>query len=85
MFQYVGVARQDQKGIVQVGLSPVRFLEAQKKNELSYLFSRVPVEEGSTLFVIDAETGEFLAHSLKKYQGKNIQDVGFSLESLDSY
>lgn len=85
MFQYVGVARQDQKGIVQVGLSPTRFLEAQKKNELPYLFSRVTVEEGSTIFVIDAETGEFLAHSLKKYEGKNIRDIGISLENLDSY
>lgn len=85
LFQYVGVARQDQKGIVQVGLAPVRFLEAQKKNELSYLFSIVPVDAGSTIFVVDADTGEFLAHSSPQFQGKNVEEVGFSLEDLDNF
>ena len=85
LFQYAGVARQDQKGIVQVGLAPVRYLEAQKKNELSYLFSIVPVDAGSTIFVVDANTGEFLAHSSEEFLGKSVEDVGFSLEDLADY
>ena len=46
VFQYIGVARQDQKGIVQVGMAPTRMLDAQKRNQLDYIFSRVPVDGG---------------------------------------
>ena len=61
MFQYIGVARQDKKGIVQVGMAPTRMLEAQKRNQLDYIFSRVPVDAGGVLFAIDKESGEVLA------------------------
>ena len=52
VFQYIGVARKDQKGIVQVGMAPDRMLEAQKRNQLDYILSRMPVDSGSLLFAI---------------------------------
>ena len=61
--QYVGVARRDQKGIVQVGFAPTRKLEAESRNTYEYIFSKFPTDAGEELYVVDIATGEMLGHS----------------------
>ncbi len=85
IFQYVGVARQDEKGIVQIGMAPVRLLEAQKKNELSYIFSRVPVDPGSVIFAVDSATGVILASTDEIMNGKNMEVLGLSEDRTEEY
>ena len=46
LMQYIGVARKTQKGIVQVGFTPTRQLEAQSRNTYDYIFSKFPTEIG---------------------------------------
>lgn len=78
IFQYVGVLRLDKAGIVQVGLSPKRLLEAKQKNELSYIFSMVSVDSKSGLFAISPESGEILAHTDKVWIGQDAEDMGLT-------
>lgn len=85
IFQYIGVARQDKKGIVQVGMAPTRMLEAQKRNELDYIMERIPVETGSTLFAIDRKSGDILAHSDKELAGKEMGVLGFTKDNLSKF
>lgn len=61
--QYVGVARRDQKGIVQVGFKPTRKLEAESRNTYEYIFAKFPTDEGEELYVVDTATGEVSGHS----------------------
>lgn len=61
--QYVGVARRDQKGIVQVGFKPTRKLEAESRNTYEYIFAKFPTDAGEELYVMDAATGKVLGHS----------------------
>lgn len=61
--QYVGVARRDQKGIVQVGFAPTRKLEAESRNTYEYIFAKFPTDAGEELYVVDRATGEVLGHS----------------------
>ncbi len=61
--QYVGVARRDQKGIVQVGFAPTRKLEAESRNTYEYIFSKFPTDAGEELYVTDTATGKVLGHS----------------------
>lgn len=82
MFQYVGVARQDAPGIVQIGLAPKRLLEAQRRMGIPYVFSHVPVDAGSVLFAVDCQTGRFLAHSNPAHSGKNLSYLGFDLSKM---
>ena len=82
VFQYIGVARQDKKGIVQVGMAPTRMLEAQKRNQLDYIFSRVPVDAGGVLFAIDKDSGEVLAHSDEKMAGSSMENLGLSEKEI---
>lgn len=53
MMQYIGVARKQTDGIVQVGFTPTRQLEAQARNTYDYIFSRFPTDVGEEFFVID--------------------------------
>lgn len=85
VFQYVGVARQDEPGIVQIGMAPVRLLEAQRKNELSYIFSRMPVDEGSFLFAADPSDGKILASTEEIYNGQGLEVLGVSKEDIGDY
>ncbi len=63
VMQYVGVARNGRKGIVQVGFEPKRQLEAQSRNTYDYIFSRFPTDAEEELFVLDIESGAVLGHS----------------------
>lgn len=85
VFQYIGVARQDKKGIVQIGMAPTRMLEAQRRNELSYILAKIPMDKGGTLFAIDKKTGKLLAHSDTSLQGENMQALGFTEDNLDGF
>ena len=63
IMKYIGVARKDQKGVVQVGFKPTRQLEAESRNTYEYIFSKFPTDIGEELFVADCKTGEILGHS----------------------
>ena len=82
IFQYIGVARKDQKGIVQIGLAPTRLLEAQKRNEISYIISRIPMDHGTSLFAVNKEDGTILAHSEESYLNQTITDFGTTVSAL---
>ena len=85
VFQYIGVARKDQKGIVQVGMAPDRMLEAQKKNQLDYILSRMPVDSGSLLFAIEGDEETALVNTDQGQTQKKIEDLGLKKEKLDDF
>lgn len=82
IFQYIGVPRQDQKGIVQVGMAPTRMLEAQKRNQLDYILARMPVEAGSTLFAVNTETGKVLICRNGNTEERELSSFGFDIEDV---
>lgn len=63
IMKYVGVARKDKKGIVQVGLEPIRLFQAEERNTYSYIFSKFPNSKGELLFAIDKSTNKLSAIS----------------------
>ena len=63
IMKYVGVKRNGERGIIQVGLEPIRELQAQKRNTYDYIFSRFPTDVGEQFFAIDCGTSELIAHS----------------------
>ena len=63
IMQYIGVARKEEEGVVQVGFEPTRQMAAQSRNTYDYIFSQFPTDIGEEFFVLDAFTGIILGHS----------------------
>ena len=83
MMKYVGVSRKGIKGIVQVGLEPVRQLEAQEKNTYDYIFSRFPTEQGEEFFAIDTKDGSVIGYTEGMEEADEAQT--YSVSSLIKY
>lgn len=76
MMQYIAVWREDRQGIVQIGMEPVRLLEAMEKNEISYIFNMMTTEKGITIFAADGETGEFLGATDNTLLDMTLKELG---------
>lgn len=79
MMQYIAVWREDGQGIVQIGMEPVRLLEAMEKNELSRIFEMMTTEEGIRIFALDWNTGMILGATDRDLLGKTAEDIGLEL------
>lgn len=62
IFQYIGVRRQDQEGIVQIGISPTTLLEAQKRNEISYVLKNLQLGHDLSIVCVN-KNNEFIAYT----------------------
>lgn len=85
MCQYIGVARTDAPGFVQIGLYPERYVEAQKRNELNYIFDRIPMEEYWFIEAIDAETGEVRGKTRALKEEGHEGDAAKRKQGLEAY
>lgn len=79
MMQYIAVWREDGQGIVQIGMEPIRLLEAMEKNELSHIFNLMTTEEGLTIFAVNLVTGTVLGSTDRFLLGKNAKEIGLDL------
>ncbi len=72
---YALVWREDRKGLVQIGLTPVRLLEQIKRNEVSNILSKIPTNN-NIFFVGDHSTGEIVECTQNRFRGKDLQEIG---------
>lgn len=79
LMQYIAVWREDHQGIVQIGMEPVRLLEAMEKNELPHIFSMMTTEEGITIFALDLNTGIITGATDNWMLAKTAEDIGLDL------
>lgn len=77
--QYIAVWREDRQGIVQIGMEPIRLLDAMEKNELSHIFNMMTTEEGITIFAADLDTGIIAGSTDRSLLGKSMEDIGLDL------
>lgn len=80
--QYAAVWQEDGEGIVQIGKTPQRVLEAMKRNELSYAFSLVAANSEATICAIDPTTYKILRTTNEDYANQMCGDIGISLKDL---
>lgn len=78
LMQYVGVARTDKKGIVQVGVRPEVLEEMLASTQISGVLKNFDFGKTGYVFALDADSKEILAHKNDKLIGKNASEAGFS-------
>lgn len=77
VMQYIGVARKDAKGFVQVGIRPEVLEKALAGTELNVVLADIEYGENGYVYAIDAANGLILAHPNASLVGMQATDAGF--------
>lgn len=77
VMQYIGVARTDDKGLVQVGVRPEVLEKTLAGTELSVVLRDIDFGETGYVYAIDPVSGQLLAHKNEKLIGTSAAAAGF--------
>lgn len=77
VMQYIGVARTDDKGLVQVGVRPEVLEKTLAGTEISVVLQDIDYGEKGYIYAIDAASGLILAHKNSALIGTPAADAGF--------
>lgn len=81
VIQYIGVARQDAKGLVQVGIRPEILEEILASTAIDLVLADMDYGEDGYVFAVNKESGLVLAHPNQELIGKNAEEIGISVEA----
>ena len=81
VIQYIGVARLDEKGLVQVGIRPEILEETLANTEIDVVLKDMDYGENGYVFAIDIESGLVLAHPNEELIGKKAEEIGVLIEA----
>lgn len=77
VMQYIGVARKDDKGFVQVGVRPEVLEDMLASTALDVVLRDIDFGDNGYVYAIDAESGEILAHPNAALIGTPAVNAGF--------
>ena len=75
LFQYIGVARQDQSGIVQIGMQPTRLEEALENTEIGIVLNPY-VQKDEGVFALNVSDGTVAWHMNAALIGLTAEEAG---------
>ena len=78
VMQYIGVARKDGRGLVQVGVRPEVLENMLAGTEIDVVLSSIEYGNNGYVYAIDQESGTILAHPDKNLIGTTAASAGFS-------
>ena len=81
VIQYIGVARLDEKGLVQVGIRPEILEETLANTEIDVVLKDMEYGENGYVFAVDMESGLVLAHPNEELIGKNAEEIGILIKA----
>lgn len=84
IMQYIGVARKDAEGLVQVGVRPEILEEMLASTDISVVLDNLDFGKKGYVYAIEKESGNLLAHSNTDLVGTSAVDAGFPKELTGS-
>lgn len=78
VIQYIGVARKEAEGLVQVGVRPEILEKVLAGTEISVVLREIEFGENGYIYAIDKASGNLLAHPNDALIGTPAADAGFS-------
>ena len=82
IFQYVGVARVDSPGIVQIGYKPQKLINAMEVADIKNLAAGFRVGNSGGVVIVDFQ-GYILSTNNEENIGKRLNDIGLNLENFN--
>lgn len=80
IMQYIGVARKDAAGFVQVGIRPEVLENMLEGTQINVVLKAIGFGETGYVYATDISTGEILAHPNENLIGTSAQDAGIPQE-----
>ncbi|MCM1118200.1 MAG: methyl-accepting chemotaxis protein [bacterium] len=77
VMQYIGVARSDAKGLVQVGVRPEVLEDMLSSTAIDVVLGDIDFGEKGYIYAIDAASGQILAHPNAALIGTSAAEAGF--------
>lgn len=74
--QYIGVARKDAPGLVQVGIRPEILEDTLANTKIDVVLSDIEYGKNGYVYAIDADSGMLLAHPNQELIGKDAAEAG---------
>jgi len=84
LMQYSAVSRKDKKGIVQIGMLPIRMLEILRRNEVSHVLAAMITDMNEVICVINNETGAIKGIAIHHKNKSNFNDMEFTRKIVES-
>ena len=81
--QYIGVARYDAKGIIQIGMHPKRLEEALANNTIDKVLTNFKIGENGYVFAIDKNTGKIIYHPQQNLVGERYDALDLPKDILN--
>lgn len=82
--QYVGIARKDAPGIVQVGIQPEILQKTLEGNSIDVVLSEIDFGDTGYIYAVDLESGQILAHPDSNLIGTDAKAAGISVDGAKS-
>lgn len=82
LFQYISVPRRDAKGIVQIGMEPVRLTETLADSQPNVILGNIKVGTNGTIFAVNKADLTVAAFYDEAYLGKNVAELGLDEAKL---
>ncbi len=83
LFQYIGVPRLDETGIVQIGMMPQRLTEAMEEADISNILKTFAVGKRGFIFAINSSDMTVQSFNNESYIGKPASDLGLNGKILE--
>lgn len=80
LFQYIGVSREDSKGIVQVGITPARLDEELAKNSVDKVINGYSYGSTGFVFATGIQDGLIKAFTDPSSMGKTLEEIGLNID-----
>lgn len=77
---YTIVWKRDGSGMIQIGVTPLRYYKEVNKNAIPKIIAEIPVAEGIELFVSDKVTGQIVGATDREDLERSIADLGIQLK-----
>jgi methyl-accepting chemotaxis protein len=84
LFQYTSIARADEKGIIQVGMSPSALEEFLANAAIPNVVKDYTIDAAGFVFAVESATGTVLAWPDENMIGKTIAEVGIPSGTIGS-
>ncbi len=75
LFQYIGCARLDKKGVIQIGVSPERLSEKLAQIDIKNILNNFYIDSGVKLDLMDLSTNIIVSSHIEENIGKTAEEV----------